>query len=232
MDASTQLAEWREKLAAAARASGRDPATVQLLPASKTVSPERLREFVAAGQTVFGENRIQEARAKIPLLPASCRWHFIGGLQSNKVRDAVAWFDLIHSVDSAGLLQEIDRRAAQAGKIQSVLIEVNVAGEASKHGCPPESAALLVEAANGLKSVQVQGFMTVAPYHEDPMAVRPHFAQLRQLRDDLEKTRGWVLPELSMGMTHDFAAAIAEGATIVRIGSGLFGARTPSAANV
>jgi pyridoxal phosphate enzyme (YggS family) len=227
MDASTALHQWREKLAAAAAAAGRSPDSVRLIPASKTVPPERLRAFFDAGQTVFGENRIQEARAKIPLLPSSCRWHFIGGLQRNKVRDAVAWFDLIHSVDSLALLEEIDLKARAAGKVQQVLIEVNVAGESSKHGCPPGETGALIARAQDLAAVEVLGLMTVAPYHDDPGLARPSFARLRGLRDQLEAAQGWRLPELSMGMTHDYAAAVAEGATMVRIGSGLFGARPP-----
>jgi pyridoxal phosphate enzyme (YggS family) len=226
-DAATALNQWREKIAAAATAAGRSPESVRLIPASKSVPPERLRDFFDAGQKVFGENRIQEARAKIPLLPSSCRWHFIGGLQRNKVRDAVAWFDLIHSVDSLALLEEIDLKARAAGKIQQVLIEVNVAGESSKHGCRPEEAGTLIARAQNLAAVEVLGLMTVAPYHEDPELARPSFAQLRRLRDHLEAEHGWRLPELSMGMTHDYAVAIAEGATMVRIGSGLFGTRPP-----
>jgi pyridoxal phosphate enzyme (YggS family) len=226
-DAATALNQWREKIAAAATAAGRSPESVRLIPASKSVPPERLRDFFDAGQKVFGENRIQEARAKIPLLPSSCRWHFIGGLQRNKVRDAVAWFDLIHSVDSLALLEEIDHKARAAGKIQQVLIEVNVAGESSKHGCRPEEAGTLIARAQNLAAVEVLGLMTVAPYHEDPELARPSFAQLRRLRDQLEAEQGWRLPELSMGMTHDYAVAIAEGATMVRIGSGLFGTRPP-----
>jgi pyridoxal phosphate enzyme (YggS family) len=229
-DAATALNQWREKIAAAATAAGRSPESVRLIPASKSVPPERLRDFFDAGQKVFGENRIQEARAKIPLLPSSCRWHFIGGLQRNKVRDAVAWFDLIHSVDSLALLEEIDLKARAAGKIQQVLIEVNVAGESSKHGCRPEEAGTLIARAQNLAAVEVLGLMTVAPYHEDPELARPSFAQLRRLRDQLEAEHGWRLPELSMGMTHDYAVAIAEGATMVRIGSGLFGTRPPLSA--
>jgi pyridoxal phosphate enzyme (YggS family) len=226
-DAAIALQQWREKIAAAATAAGRSPDSVRLIPASKSVPPERLRDFFDAGQKIFGENRIQEARAKIPLLPSNCRWHFIGGLQRNKVRDAVAWFDLIHSVDSLALLEEIDHKARAAGKIQQVLIEVNVAGESSKHGCRPEEAGTLIARAQNLAAVEVLGLMTVAPYHEDPELARPSFAQLRRLRDQLEAEHGWRLPELSMGMTHDYAVAIAEGATMVRIGSGLFGTRPP-----
>lgn len=219
---------WRGRIRTAALQSGRSPDSITLLPASKTVPANRLYAFYQAGQKVFGENRIQEAREKIPQLPSACRWHFIGGLQRNKVKDAVAWFDLIHSVDSLPLLEEIHHRAAAAGKIQAVLLEINLAGEASKHGCPPQQALTLLQEANRLSHVEVRGLMTVPPFRENPDEVRPFFAQLRQLRDQLEQQSGSHLPELSMGMTHDYAAAIAEGATIVRIGTGLFGSRSAS----
>lgn len=225
MDAAERLQEWKERLARAAESAGRDPAGVRLLPASKTVPAERLREFFDAGQTVFGENRVQEAKAKVGILPASCRWHFIGGLQRNKVRDAVEMFELIHSVDAAALAEEIEKRAAAAGKVQRVLLEVNLAGEASKHGCRPEEVPGLLETANRLPHVEVHGLMTVPPVTEDPEDARPYFRRLRELRDRLEQASGAALPELSMGMTHDHAQAVAEGATLVRVGTGLFGKR-------
>lgn len=227
MDASEVLQFWQEQIAEAVKAAGRPPGSVRLVPASKTVPPKRLQEFVRAGLRIFGENRIQEAKAKIPLLPASCEWHFIGGLQSNKVRDAVAFFECIHSVDSAGLLEEIEKRAAALGKNQKVLVEVNVAGESNKHGCPPEQAAGLVRLGNGLPHVTVCGLMTVAPFFEDPAQVRPYFHRLAALRDSLEGELGVRLPELSMGMTHDWKVAVEEGSTMIRIGTGLFGMRTP-----
>jgi len=227
MDASQSLQFWQEQIAAAVRSCGRQAGSVRLIPASKTISPERLQEFVQAGLRVFGENRIQEAKAKIPLLPGSCEWHFIGGLQSNKVRDAVALFEYIHSVDSAGLLEEIEKRASAQGKNQKILIEVNVAGESNKHGCPPEQAAGLVRMGNGMSHVTVCGLMTVAPFFEDLEQVRPFFRKLAVLRDTLEGGLGIQLPELSMGMTHDWKVAVEEGSTMIRVGTGLFGMRTP-----
>lgn len=227
MDASQALQFWQEKIAQTVKAAGRPEGSVRLIPASKTVAPEKLQEFVRAGLRVFGENRIQEAKAKIPLLPGSCEWHFIGGLQSNKVRDAVALFECIHSVDSAGLLEEIEKRAAGLGKNQKVLIEVNVAGESNKHGCRPEEAAGLVRLGNGLPHVTVCGLMTVAPFFEDLEQVRPFFRKLAVLRDGLEGELGARLPELSMGMTHDWKVAVEEGSTMIRIGTGLFGMRSP-----
>lgn len=227
-DPAHQLALWNQNIAAAALAAHRPPSSVRLVPASKSVPAARLRAFYDAGQHLFGENRIQEAREKIPQLPSACRWHFIGGLQRNKVRDAVAWFDLIHSVDSLELLQEIERRAAAIGKTQDILIEVNVAGESSKHGCPTPQARQLIETANPLPHLRVLGLMTVPPFTPDPADARPCFARLRMLRDEIQDALGLPLPELSMGMTHDYAVAIAEGATMVRIGSGLFGSRTPA----
>lgn len=225
MNPSEALAWWAAALDAAVVACGRIPGSVRLIPASKTIAPERLRDYMAAGQRVFGENRIQEAKAKIASLPSGCEWHFIGGLQRNKVRDAVSLFEMIHSVDSAELLEEIEKRSAAQGKIQKVLIEVNVAGEASKHGCPPGRAGELVELANRCAHVAVVGLMTVAPFFEDLERVRPYFASLRKLRDRLELETGSPLAELSMGMTHDWKVAVEEGSTMVRIGTGLFGMR-------
>jgi PLP dependent protein len=225
MSPEARLKDWQAKLAVATDTAGRETLSVRLIPASKTVDASSLREYYDAGQHVFGENRIQEAKAKIPLLPSACAWHFIGGLQRNKVRDAVTYFELIHSVDSIPLLEEIDKRAKGLGKVQRVLIEVNVAGESQKHGCSEADAPLLVEAANQMRSVSVEGFMTVAPFCEQSEETRPFFRRLKTLRDRLEQERGWRLPELSMGMTHDYIEAIAEGATMVRIGSGLFGKR-------
>ncbi|MDR1305218.1 MAG: YggS family pyridoxal phosphate-dependent enzyme [Verrucomicrobiales bacterium] len=209
---------------AAARA-GRDPAAVRLVPAVKKVPPETLRLAYDAGLRAFGENRVQEARAKQPLLPANIEWHFIGGLQRNKVRDAVRLFALIHSVDSAELAREIDRRAREAGKIQQVLLEVNVSGESAKHGVAPADVAALAETIFACDQLELTGLMTVAPFCAEAEKTRPFFRQLRELRDDLEQRAGATFPVLSMGMSHDYAVAIEEGATIVRVGTALFGAR-------
>lgn len=222
---SDRLSRVQERMAAAAARSGRAPGEILLIGASKKTLPETLREAVGGGLNVFGENRVQEAREKIPALPSSCQWHFIGGLQANKAKEAVQLFSWIHSVDRLELLQEIDKRAAQAGKIMKVLVEVNVAGEASKEGARPDEAEALVLAANACRSLEVHGLMTVAPFYEDLEEVRPHLRKLRELRDDLEKNTGLQLPQLSMGMSHDFETAIEEGATMVRLGTLLFGER-------
>jgi pyridoxal phosphate enzyme (YggS family) len=219
------LSRVREAMQAAAVRAGRDPLAARLVPASKKVSPEVLRLAYDAGLRVFGENRVQEAKAKQPLLPANTEWQFIGGLQKNKVREAVRLFSLIHSVDSVELAREIDRRAREAGKVQRILIEVNVGGESSKHGAAPAAVDALADAVFACGNLELQGFMTVAPFFEEVEKARPFFRQLRVVRDDLEQRTGARFPELSMGMSHDFQAAIEEGATIVRVGTALFGER-------
>jgi len=198
---------------------------VQLVAASKKVDPSQLLEVWEAGVKIFGENRAQELKVKSHLLPPAVEWHFIGGLQTNKVRDVVQVATLIHSVDRLEIAQEIDRKAAQIGKHQKVLMEVNVAGEASKHGVPPFGAEELLKQMNDLPRLEVIGLMTVAPFYEDLEEVRPFLASLRTLRDELQTNTGILLPELSMGMSHDYITAIEEGATMVRIGTALFGTR-------
>ena len=220
------LARVRAAINAAAAGAGRDPATVTLLPATKKVSPETLRLAYDSGLRVFGENRVQEAKAKQPLLPGNCDWHFIGGLQKNKARDAVRLFALIHSVDSVELATEIDRRAGEAGKTQQVLLEVNVGGETSKHGIAPAAVPALADAIFACDNLELRGLMTVAPFSVDPEKARPFFRRLRELRDELEHRAGASFPELSMGMSHDFPLAVAEGATLVRVGTALFGERS------
>lgn len=206
--------------------AGREADAVRLVSASKQVSPETLRNFWDAGLRCFGENRAQELKAKAPLLPENCEWHFIGVLQTNKVGDVVKLAKLIHSVDRMELIKEIEKRAAALGKVQRVLIEVNVGGEASKHGVLPSEAHVLVEAANAAPHIEVIGLMTVPPFCENMEKARTFFATLRKLRDKIQEQSGCLLPELSMGMSHDFEAAIEEGATMVRIGTALFGSRT------
>jgi pyridoxal phosphate enzyme (YggS family) len=219
------LERVRSVIGSAAVKAGRDPLTVKLVPASKKVSPEVLRIAYDSGLRVFGENRVQEARDKQPLLPANTEWQFIGGLQKNKAKEAVRLFSLIHSVDSVELAQEIDRRAREAGKVQQVLIEVNVGGEISKHGAAPEQVSPLAGAIFACNNLELKGFMTVAPFFEELEKVRPFFRKLREIRDELEQRSGAKFPELSMGMSHDYQIAIEEGATIVRVGTALFGAR-------
>jgi hypothetical protein len=210
----------QERIAASARRAGRDASSVTLVAVSKTHPPETIEHAIAAGQLLFGESKIQEARTKIPAVSSRARWHLIGHLQSNKARDAVTMFELIHSVDSVKLAAEISKWAERAGKTQEILLEVNVSGEASKFGFQPEDVAGALEQINRLPRLIVRGLMTIAPCAEDPNKARPFFAKLREWRDRLGLT------ELSMGMTGDFEPAIEEGATIVRIGTAIFGERT------
>lgn len=218
--------EVRARMAKACEKAGRTVDSVQLVAVSKTFPPERVSEVAACGIEVFGENRVQEAAQKIPQCSSRLRWHLVGHLQSNKVRHAVPLFDVIHSVDSIKLLRQVDAGCADAGKRMPVLIEVNVAGEASKFGLKPDDVAPLLEAAASCAHAEVCGLMTVPPFTPDAASAAPFFRQLRELRDRCERESGRALPELSMGMSHDFEVAIAEGATWIRVGSALFGERT------
>lgn len=209
----------RQRISAAAERVGRDPAEVTLIAVSKAIEPESVEAALAAGQTLFGESKIQEARAKIPLISGHARWHLVGHLQTNKARDAVTLFELIHSVDSLKLAVELDKCAERAGKTQAILLEINVSGEASKFGLKPDVLESTVGDINKLTRLEVQGLMTIAPFAEETERARPYFRRLRELRDALG------LRELSMGMTHDFEVAIEEGATMVRIGTAIFGER-------
>ena len=214
-----------EGIREAAEKAGRDPSSVRLVAVSKKQDPEKLRVLWKCGQRIFGENRVQEARVKIPEMPSGGEWHFIGGLQTNKAKDAVECFDVIESVDRLDLATELQKRAEVAGKKLRVFLEVNVGGEAAKHGCAPEKAAELLAQVQPLSRLEVQGLMAIPPFREDPENARPFFQKLREIRDHLEQGSGMALPELSMGMSHDYAVAIAEGATLVRIGTALFGPR-------
>ena len=213
------LEHIRARIAAACQRAGRDGDEVLLLGVTKTVPPESIDEAVAAGLTTFGENKIQEAKAKIPLVSSRAHWHFIGHLQSNKAREAVTHFDLIQSVSSLKLAGELEKWAAHNGKRQPILIEVNVAGEASKQGLRPADVPEALAHLNQLPHLEIRGLMTIPPFAANPEQTRPYFRTLRTLRDHLG------LPELSMGMSHDFEVAIAEGATMVRIGTAIFGER-------
>lgn len=206
-----------EELAEAARAAGRDPKSVTLLAVSKTLPAERVREAIAVGQTLFGENYAQELRDKAREVPGA-RWHFIGPLQRNKVKYVVGVAELIHSVDSLALLDEIAGRADKLGVVQRCLVQVNIGGEAQKSGCAIAEVPALVQAFAARSSVRCEGLMCIPP---EGVAPRPFFENLAQLAAT-EK-----LGTLSMGMSADFAEAIAAGATIVRVGSALFGARNP-----
>lgn len=229
MDETAMIAERvlrvRERIAAACAAAGRDPEGVTLVAVSKTQPPEAVRDAAACGLRVFGENRVQEAGFKIPLCPGHLDWHLVGHLQANKARPAVRLFSTIHSVDSADLLRRIDAIAGEEGRRPRVLLEVNVSGEGSKNGMRPDDVPSALEAANGLHGVEVAGLMTMPPYCEDPERARGFFRALRELRDRCAARTGFTLPELSMGMSMDFEVAIAEGATLVRVGTDLFGAR-------
>jgi pyridoxal phosphate enzyme (YggS family) len=218
-----RLADVQARIRAAAARSGRPPDAVRLVAVSKTVPAARIQEALAAGVTILGENRVQEARDKIRLLP-DATWHLIGHLQTNKARLAAELFALIHSLDSIRLAEELDRHGAQAGKVVRCLVEVNVGGEAQKSGLPETEVPALLAAARGLPGLAIQGLMAVPPFLPEPEAVRPYFRALRALRDRLAR-EGFALPELSMGMSHDFEVAVEEGATMVRVGTAIFGAR-------
>jgi hypothetical protein len=219
-----RLRKIEEAIAAAAKSAGRNPADVELLAVSKTQPADVISQAMRAGVLRFGENKVQEARGKIEELGRGV-WHLIGHLQSNKVKDAVRLFDSIDSVDRDELAEEINHRADIVGKTQNVLLQVNIAGESTKFGCAPDAARALAEKINALPRLALHGLMAIAPYTPDPEKSRPHFVALRHLRDELELETGLRLPVLSMGMSGDFAVAIQEGATQVRVGTALFGER-------
>ncbi len=225
MDFAANFASVQQRMAAACERAGRDPAAVTLVAVSKNHPPETVQAAAALGLTVFGENRVQEAKAKIPLSPGRLQWHLIGHLQSNKCRDAVELFQMIESVDSLALAQELQKWAAKAARTLPVLLEVNVAGEASKFGYRRDLLLAELAQINALTKLEIHGLMTVAPWSPDPEKVRPVFRRLRELRTECEQVLGAPLPHLSMGMSGDFEVAIEEGATLVRIGTALFGPR-------
>ncbi len=231
MSFADNLATIQQQIRAACAHAGRDAQSVMLLAVSKTQPAEMIDEAVSSGQIFFGENKVQEAKAKIPLSPGKARWHFIGHLQSNKARDAVELFEMVHSVDSLNLAREISKRCEQAAKDMPILLEVNVAGESSKFGDPPEQLLAELKELNSLPRIILQGLMAVPPYATEPEKSRPHFRRLRELKARCEEILGAPLPHLSMGMSGDFEVAIEEGATIVRVGTALFGPRK-SRANV
>jgi PLP dependent protein len=215
----------QQRIRAACDRAGRAPESVTLLAVTKGQPPDVVNEAGKLGLAFFGENKIQEAKAKIPLCSAKLRWHFIGHLQTNKCRDAVELFEMIQSVDSMNVAREISKRADQAGKTMPILLEVNLAGEASKFGYRPDAVLAELHGLNALPRLEVHGLMTVPPWTANAENVRPVFRQLRMLKEQAEQMLGAPLPHLSMGMTGDFEVAIEEGATIVRIGTALFGPR-------
>jgi pyridoxal phosphate enzyme (YggS family) len=225
MDFAANIDQVRLRIAAACDRAGRDPSTVSLVAVSKTHPPETVQEAARAGLTLFGENKVQEAKAKIPSCPGRLHWHMIGHLQTNKVRDAVELFKMIQSVDSLHLAEEINKRADQAARVMPILLEVNLAGESSKFGYQADQLLTDLKQLTQLPRLEVQGLMTIPPWTPVPEKSRPFFEKLRELRTACEQLLGAPLPHLSMGMTGDFEVAIEEGATMVRIGTALFGER-------
>lgn len=218
----------KNRIETAARGCGRDPETIRLVAVSKTVPTNRVRQAIEAGATILGENYVQEARTKFnDLATYPVSWHFIGHLQSNKAKYVVRLFDLIHSVDTLKLARELNKQSHKINKIQEVLIQVNISEEASKSGVNVKDTYNLLKDISLLENLSVKGLMTMPPYFNAPEKVRPYFAALRGLRNRLDQ-QGLLnidLSELSMGMTGDFEVAIQEGATLVRIGTAIFGKR-------
>jgi hypothetical protein len=225
MNFADNFAAIQQRIQAACSRAGREAQSVMLLAVSKTKPAEIIEEAVRCGQIFFGENKVKEAKAKIPLSPGKARWQFIGHLQSNKARDAVELFEMIQGVDSLDLAREISKRCEQASKNMPILLEVNVAGESSKFGYQPERLLAELKELNSLPRITVQGLMTIPPFTTDAEKARPHFRHLRELKAQCEAVLGLPLPHLSMGMSGDFETAIEEGATIVRVGTALFGPR-------
>jgi pyridoxal phosphate enzyme (YggS family) len=226
MDIAANLDSVRQRIAQAAARADRNPADVTLMTVSKGHPAEVVRAAAELGLTMFGENRVQEARVKIGLCPNRLQWHLIGHLQSNKCRDAVHFFRMIQSVDSLSLAQEINKWAEKSAKTMPILIEVNIAGESSKFGYAPEKVLAELKEINALPKLEVHGLMTVAPFVREIENVRPVFRQLRELKTHCEEILGAPLPHLSMGMSGDFEVAVEEGATIIRLGSAILGPRS------
>lgn len=225
-----RFAVVRGKIAAAAAAAGRSTAEIELVAVSKTHPPETIRRAVEqAGQTLFGESRLQEARAKQPQLPGRLRWHFIGHLQKNKIRAALPHFELFHGVDSLDTARQMHRIAGEEGLRPAVLLEINLAAEASKFGFPAGSLESQIEEILALDRLTIEGLMCIPPPGPTPEHSRGYFVQLRELRDRLQSTARVGLPHLSMGMSNDYEIAVQEGATLVRVGTALFGERLRAA---
>ena len=229
MTVADNLASIQERISKAALRADRDPAAIRLVAVSKTVSAESIQQAIAAGVTILGENYVQEARNKIARIGKQVEWHFIGHLQSNKAKYAVELFSMVHSVDRLSLAEELDQEANKQGKIVPVLIQVNISGEESKSGIDPQGTLQLLERIAALQHLAVHGLMAMPPWFEDPEDARPYLNALRKLREELanKKIHGVSLQELSMGMSGDFEVAIEEGATLVRVGTAIFGPRNP-----
>jgi PLP dependent protein len=222
---AANLEQIQARLVQACDRAHRDPSTVTLVAVTKNQPPDRVRAAADLGLTVFGENRVQEAKVKMGLCPSQLQWHMIGHLQSNKCRDAVHFFQMIQSVDSLSLAQEINKWAEKSAKRLPVLLEANLAGESSKFGYQPEGLLAELTAINALPRIEIHGLMTMAPWTTEPEKTRPVFRRLRELKDQCQQVLGAPLSHLSMGMSGDFEVAVEEGATLVRIGTALFGER-------
>jgi PLP dependent protein len=218
------LSRVRERIERAAQKAGRDPKEIKLVAVSKTVEVARIKEAIEAGVSILGENYVQEAEKKIEALGKPVSWHFIGHLQSNKVRYAVRLFDVIHSIDSIPLAEELNRRAEQPDRVIKVMIEVNLSKEATKFGTDEEKVLNLAKRIQSSKHLSLEGLMTMPPYFDSPEMSRPYYVVLRELKERMTK-EGIPMKELSMGMSNDFEIAIEEGATYVRVGTAIFGPR-------
>ena len=220
------LAEVRERISRAIQKSGREPDSARLITVPKQISVDRIEEARVAGAVVFGENKIQEAIPKIEQMGAEgIFWHFIGHLQKNKIKFLDERFDLIHSVDSFELAEKIAKHYHSENRVQRILLQVNVSGEAAKFGMEPKELEKHMAEFFQLQGIQVEGLMTIPPFDSDPENSRRHFSRLRELREQYEKQNGLPLNELSMGMSNDFEVAVEEGATLVRVGTAIFGPR-------
>ena len=221
------LSRIKERMAEAAMRSGRTPDSVKLVGVTKTVDVDRIKEAVSAGLQILGENYVQEARDKIKEVGGEVSWHFVGRLQTNKAKYAVKLFDMIQTVDSFKLAKELDRRAQPLGRKIPIIIQVNLASEVSKGGVEPSECISLIKQISELANLQIRGLMTMPPFFDQPERARPYFVQLRELSQEIARTQ---LPrvemnELSMGMSGDFETAIEEGATLIRVGTAIFGER-------
>ncbi len=225
-EVARRLQEVRGRMSAACARARREPGSVRLVAVSKTVPAAVVAEAMAAGQTLFGENRVQEALTKMDATGPGAAWHLIGHLQKNKARLAAGTFELIHGVDDRDLAGELDRRAASQSTTQSVLVQANLAAEPTKRGAGEEALMPLLEVVAGLPHLDLRGLMIIPPPVDDPELSRPWFRRLRELRDRAATRLARPLPELSMGMTDDFEVAIEEGATLVRVGRAIFGERS------
>ena len=213
-----------ERIQKAARKVERDPREIKLVAVSKTVETARIKEAIEAGVSILGENYVQEAQKKIEEIGRPIAWHFIGHLQTNKAKYAIRLFDMIHSIDSLPLAEELNRRAERAGQVMRVMIEVNLSGEATKFGAEEERAFDIARGILNFKNLSLEGLMTMPPYFESPELSRPYYIQLRALKEGMTR-KGILLKELSMGMSNDFEIAVEEGATYVRVGTAIFGSR-------